>query len=343
MNWRIAAVPVTLIPIFIIALQFDISPEDILAIGLLPFAAAVAVMMLKLILQGIKFTYITRQYLGRFDSFWKLTGVRVGSEFIKFTTPMFVGAEFIVIYYLHRKGVKPSKSTWIAIMDIVTEVLAAGILSIMAGVLALASGAYVVATVVLGTSITVTALWVVLFFLSSKRTFQIPQSLAALASKLGKEKGAKYVEQTNSWMAEVCMMSRKNLRTAESKRVFTVALLFSFASWICYGITFMIISTGTEYVIGAFDSIMAVMGANAIGNLPITVGGSGLAEFGIVAYIHNLNPFDFDASAGGLAAWDAVIGWRIATYYIPIVVTWLLLVKLALSRISKTETSSSGA
>ena len=339
MNWRIVAIPATLIPIFIIAIQFDIKIEDILAIGLVPFVAAVAAMLVKLGLQGIKFAYITRRYLGQFDSFWKLTGVRVGSEFIKFTTPMFVGAEFIVIYYLHKKGVKPSKSTWIAIMDIVTEVFAGGLLSIMAGVFALLSGAYVVATVVLGTSITVTSLWMVLFFLSSKRTFQVPGMLASIASRFGKAKGQQYVEQTNSWMAEVCMMSRKNLRTAESRKVFTVTFLMSLASWIFYGISFMLIAAGVGYFISAFDSTMAVMGANAIGNLPITLGGSGLAEFGIVAYIYNLNPFDFNTSEGSQAAWDAVIGWRIATYYIPIVFTWLLLIKLALSNITKTETA----
>lgn len=339
MNWRVVAIPATLIPILIIAVQFDIKPEDILAIGLLPFVGAVAAMMAKLVLQGIKFTYIARKYLGRFDSVWKLTGVRVGSEFIKFTTPMFVGAEFVVIYYLHKKGVKPSKSTWIAIMDIVTEVFAGGLLSMMAGVIALMSGAYVVATIILGTSITVTSLWMVLFFLSSKRTFQVPGVLASLALRFGKAKGQKYIEQTNSWMAEVCSMSRQNLRTSESKKIFAVAFLISVVSWLFYGISFMIISSGTDYFVAAFDSIMAVMGANAIGNLPITVGGSGLAEFGIVAYIHNLNPFDFSAPDGGLAGWDAVIGWRIATYYVPIAITWLLLVRLALSRITKTETS----
>ena len=50
-------------------------------------------------------------------------------------------------------------------MDIVTEVFAGGLLSIMAGIIALLSGAYVVAAVVLGTSIVVTSLWMVLFFL----------------------------------------------------------------------------------------------------------------------------------------------------------------------------------
>ena len=54
----------------------------------------------------------------------------------------------------------------------------------------------------------------------------------------------------------------------------------------------MIIAFGTGYFIGIFDSIMAVMGANAIANLPITVGGSGLAEFGIFAYLNSQNPFD---------------------------------------------------
>ncbi len=336
MNWRLVAIPATLIPIFIIAIQFDIKFEDVLAIGIVPFVLAVFAMLIKLGLQGIKFAYISQKYLGKFDSFWKLCGVRIGSEFIKFTTPMFVGAEFIVIYYLHKKGVVPSKSTWIAIMDIVTEVFAGGLLSIMAGIIALMHGAYVVGTLILGISITITSLWMVLFFLSSRRTFQVPKILVSLTKRLGKEKGIKYIDQTNSWMEEVCTMSRKNLITAESKKVFTISFLFSLASWSFYGISFMIIAMGTGYIVSIFDSIMAVMGANAIANLPITVGGSGLAEFGIIAYLNNLDPFNL-VIPEGTVAWDAVIGWRIATYYVPIAVTWLLLVKLALSKIPKTK------
>ncbi len=338
MNWRLVVIPVTLIPIMIIAITFDIKPEDVLAIGIVPFAGAVAAMMIKLGLQGVKFAYITRRYAGSIDSVLKLSGVRVGSEFIKFTTPMFIGAEFIVIYYLHKKGVKPSKATWIAMMDIATEVLAGGILSMIAGVIALLHGAYAVGIVIMATSITVTSLWMIVFFLSSKRTFQVPGVLANLAQRFGKEKVNRYIDKTNMWMAEMCEISRKNLRTSESKRVFTVSFLLSLASWIFYGISFLVIALGAGYAIGIFDSVMAVMGANAIGNLPITVGGAGLAEFGIVAYLNNLNPFDFDLSQAGLE-WDAVIGWRIATYYVPILITWLLLVKLALSRISSTQTA----
>ena len=335
MNWRLVAIPVTLIPIFIIAIQFDIQIDDILAIGLFPFIGAIVAMMIKLVLQGIKFAYITKKYLGNTDSFLKLIGVRVGSEFIKFTTPMFIGAEFIVIYYLKKKGVELSKATWIALVDIVTEVLAAGLLSMLAGVIALLNGAYIVGIVILATSISITSVWMVMFFLSSKHTFQVPNILEILVKKLGKEKGSKIINQTNDWMEETCTMIRENIQTPESKKIFTVSFFFSLASWAFYGISFMIIAMGTGYVINAFDSIMAVMGANAIGNLPITIGGSGLAEFGIISYLNNLNPFDFTINEG-IVGWDAVIGWRIATYYVPIAITWILLVKLALSKIPKT-------
>ena len=336
MNWRIVAIPVTLIPIILIAIQFDIKIEDILAIGIFPFVGAIIAMMIKLVLQGVKFAYITRKYLGNTDSFLKLVGVRVGSEFIKFTTPMFIGAEFVVIYYLKKKGIELSKATWIALVDIVTEVLAAGLLSMLAGIIALLNGAYVVGIVILATSISITTLWMVMFFLSSKHTFQVPNILETLVTKLGKEKGTKIINQTNNWMEETCTMIRENIKTPESKKIFTVSFLLSMVSWSFYGISFMIIAMGTGYIINAFDSIMAVMGANAIGNLPITIGGSGLAEFGIVAYLNNLNPFDFSITEG-ILAWDAVIGWRIATYYVPIAITWLLLVKLALSKIPKTQ------
>ena len=90
-------------------------------------------------------------------------------------------------------------------------------------------------------------------------------------------------------------------------------------------------TTNVFFAFGVFDSIMAVMGANAIGNLPITVGGSGLAEFGVVAFLTNADIFNLEIS-GYSDIWKSVIGWRVATYYVPIAITWFLLVKLALSK-----------
>ncbi len=338
MNWRIAVIPATLIPIIIIIVQFDIKLEDVLAIGVVPFILAVLAIMVKLGLQGLKLAYIARTFLGPFDSIKRLTAMRVGSEFIKFTTPMFVGAEFAVIYYMVKKGISTSRASWVALLDIVTEVLAGGVLSIIAGIFALLNGAYLVAAVVLGTSVSVTTLWVVLFFASSKHTFQLPKGIASLISKFGKERGVKYVKQTNQYIEEVCIMSRENIHSKKSQKVFVVGFITSLISWIFYGISFLVIAVGIGYSVEFFESVLAVMGANAIGNLPITVGGSGLAEFGIIAYLNNLDPFNFVMPETGLE-WNAVIGWRIATYYIPIAVTWILLVKLALGKYTKPATT----
>jgi uncharacterized protein (TIRG00374 family) len=139
-------------------------------------------------------------------------------------------------------------------------------------------------------------------------------------------------------LEEVCTLSRENLGSTKTKKVFVVGFIIALIAWVLYGVSFLVIANSVGVTIEFFDSIMAVMGANAIGNLPITVGGSGLAEFGIVAYINNLDPFNFVIPEEGLE-WNAVIGWRIATYYVPIVVTWVLLVKFALGKYTRPKTT----
>lgn len=336
MQWRLIAVLATLIPIVIIAVQFDIQFEDLLAIGIVPFMMALVLMMSKLVLQGVKFAYIAKSYTQMAGSATKLCGVRVGAEFIKFSTPMFVGAEFIMIYYLHKRKVPPSQSAWIAFVDIVTEVLGAGILSGIAGVIAILMGAYTIGIVVLLTSIPITAIWTVLFFLSARRSFRVPELLRAILSRAGGERGIHYTNEIDKWLDGICKTSREHASSKQLKRVFTNSLIMSITSWILYGLSFFAIAIGVGYQIDAFDSTMAVMAANSIANLPITVGGSGLAELGIFGYLNNANPFDFSLDEGKIE-WDIIVGWRIATYYVPIVITWLLLVKLALSKVSRVD------
>ena len=336
MKWRLVAIPASLIPIALITLQFDIGIEDILRIGIIGYVLAIIALFIKLGLQGIKFAYITRTYIGKIDSLTNLMGVRIGSEFIKFTTPMFVGAELVVIYWLHKKGVPTSKATWIAIVDIVTEVIAAGVISIIAGLIALALGAYTIAILVLATSTIITGLWIVLFFLSSKRVFTLPRVITFLTKAIASSRADKYIEQANNWMREVCDMSRQNLGAPKTRRIFSVSLGLSFASWIMYGVSFSAITVGLSYTLGLFDSTIAVMAANAIGNLPITIGGSGVVELGIASYLDTIASETWLLLDETLR-WSTVIGWRISTYYIPIAITWVLLIKFALGKYNRIE------
>lgn len=335
MNWRIIAFLASLVPFLIIAIQFHIKPEDIFAVGIINFVAAFAAIMLKLFLQGVKFHYIIRTFHGSLESLWRTIFVRIGSEFVTMTTPMFVGGEVVRIYWMKKRGMSTAKASWLGIFEIVTEVLAAGVLSILAGVFALVNGYTVIGIVVLAAAIPIVGLWVGLFFLSSKRTFHVPKTFCNLIIKFRKEKGVHYIEKTNEWMNDICTMSRENFQSKQVKKAFFVTLAISFAAWGVYGISFMLIAESVR-TIDPITSVFAVMAGNAIGNLPITVGGSGLTEFGIWAYLNHIGSFALELPQNNVD-WNTIIAWRIATYQIPIPIAWLLLMKMALRKYNITQ------
>ena len=63
MNWKILAIPVSIIPFVLIAVTFNISLDSLFAIGLLPFVGAALAMCCKLFTQGLKFNYLVKKFL----------------------------------------------------------------------------------------------------------------------------------------------------------------------------------------------------------------------------------------------------------------------------------------
>lgn len=327
MNWKLLAIPVSVVPFLIIAATFNVSLANLLAVGMVPFIGAAVAMALKLLTQGLKFNYLVRKFLGPIDANWRTISVRIGSEFVTSTTPSFVGGELVRIMWLSKKGIPVGKASYVTIVEIVTEVLVSGIFAIAAAVFSFTYGAYVVGIAILAVSLPITGVWASLFFLSSKRTFQIPSLISNLAKKFGKERATQYVDKTNLWMKEICDMSRETRHNKQIKKAFVVSLVISVFTWSLYGLSFMIIANGAGYVISFFHSVMATMAANAVGNLPVTIGGSGLTEFAIWAYLGHLNTLTYEAAKGSLQ-WNIIIAWRIATYHVGLVISWLFLMKV---------------
>ena len=86
---------------------------------------------------------------------------------------------------------------------------------------------------------------------------------------------------------------------------------------------------------------MATAASTAIASLPITIGGSGLTELGIWAYVTNLNGIpDLDTVIND-SQLNVIIAWRIATYHVPLVIMWVALMKLAIGKVSPTTFSQS--
>ena len=338
MNWKLLAIPVSIIPFLIIAFTFNVSLANILAVGMIPFTIAAFAMACKLFTQGLKFNYLMKRLLGPVDVNWRTISVRIGSEFVTSTTPSFVGGELVRIMWLNKKGVPVGKASYVTIVEIVTEVLVSGILAITAAAFSFYYGAYAVAIAILAVSLPVTGVWSTLFFLSAKRTFQVPSLIYNLAKKIGKERSLQYLDKTNLWMKEICDMSRETKNNKQIKKAFAVSMIISAFTWSFYGISFMVIANGAGYAIDFIHSLMATMAANAVGNLPVTIGGSGLTEFTIWAYLGHLNTLAYDAAKNSMQ-WNIIIAWRIATYHVGLVISWLFLMKVVYPSIKKAKTA----
>jgi len=336
MNWKLLAIPVSIIPFLIIAFTFNVSFANILAVGMVSFAVAAFAMACKLFTQGLKFNYLVKKLLGPVDVNWRTISVRIGSEFVTSTTPSFVGGELVRIMWLNKKGVPVGKASYVTIVEIVTEVLVSGILAISAAAFSFAYGAYAVAIAILAVSLPVTGVWATLFFLSAKRTFQVPSLIYNIAKKIGKERSLNYLDKTNLWMKEICDMSRETRNNKQIKKAFAVSMIISAFTWSFYGISFMVIANGAGYAIDFIHSLMATMAANAVGNLPVTIGGSGLTEFTIWAYLGHLNTLTYEAAKNSMQ-WNIIIAWRIATYHVGLVISWLFLMKVVYPSIKKAK------
>lgn len=318
-------------PLVIIALLLDVSPEDILAVGILPFSIAGAAAIAKLVVQGFRFHYYVKNFVGSVASLGDSILARTGSEFITLTTPAYTGGEFLRVAWLHKKGVHAGKGMWVITVEVISDVMVGSILSYIAAIWAFLAGNYLIATGIVVITSPIFATYIILLVMSSKKILQLPKFTAVMLGKfVGAARAEKYVGTGNDILRGLCEMSKENLHTSSFK-IFAVGLALTFLGASIHALTFMVIAN-TVAPVGFFESLMAVAASIAIGTLPISPGGSGLSEFGIGAY---LATFGLDALAFG----SIIIAWRIASYHVPLIVSWIALMKMAVGKISSKPTS----
>lgn len=339
MNWRLVAIPASVVPFLILFLTTNVSPQDVFAVGLIPFIASVAAGMTKIMLQAYRFKYFIKNFIGYdVSSTGKTISARLAGEFVTQTTPSYVGGEFVRIAWLSKNGVPTGKAAWVTTMEIIADVFVASMLAFIAGGLAIYRGGTVVGIVVILITIPTFGVWLALLLFSAKRNLRLPMFAQRLMERfMAKEKADKFVVSANSAIADLCKMSRENFNSPKAIRTFAIGMAITFVAFVFQGISFMVLANAVESPIGLFDSLMATSASTALANLPITIGGSGLAELGIWAYISNLNGLPDLATIASDSQLNVIIAWRIATYHVPLVVMWIALMKLAVGKVSATD------
>jgi len=268
---------------------------------------------------------------------------RLAGEFVTQTTPSYVGGEFVRIAWLSKNGVPAGKAAWVATMEIIADVFVGSMLAFIAGAFAIYKGGSVAGIGIILVTIPTFGVWLAVVLFSAKRNLRLPSFSQRIAERfMQKEKAENLIRTANSAIADLCKMSRENFNSKSAIKTFAIGMAMTFVAFVFHGISFMILANTAENV-GFFDSFMATSASVAVASLPITIGGSGLAELGIWAYISNLSGIPALGDVVGDPRLTVIIAWRIATYHVPLVIMWIAIMRLALGKVSTPSFSQPAA
>jgi hypothetical protein len=344
LNWRLVAIPVSVVPFIILFITTKVSPQDIFAVGLIPFVAAAAAEITRFMIQAVRFKYFIKRFIG-YDvaSTGKTMSARLAGEFVTQTTPSYVGGEFVRIAWLSRNGVPPGKAAWVATMEIIADVFVGSMLAFIAGAFAIYKGGSVAGIGIILVTIPTFAAWLAVVLFSAKRNLRLPSFSQRIAERfMQKEKAENLIKTTNSAIADLCKMSRENFNSKAAIRTFAIGMAMTFVAFVFHGLSFMVLANTAEDI-GFFDSLMATSASVAVASLPVTIGGSGLAELGVWAYVSNLSGIPALGDVVGDPRLTIIIAWRIATYHVPLVIMWVAIMRLALGKVSTPSFSQPAA
>jgi glycosyltransferase 2 family protein len=317
-----------------------VSINDVFAVGLIPFIISAGSMIVKILLQGYRFKYFIEKFIGpNVSSTGKIISARLAGEFVTQTTPSYVGGELVRIAWLTKNGVSAGKAAWVTTMEIIADVFVGTMLGFIAGAVAIYNGGIFIGIIVIIVAIPTLAFWLLLVIFSAKRNLRLPSfSLKILQKFVAKEKAERLINTTNNAITDVCKMSRENFNSIKAVRTFAVGIGITFVAFLFQGISFMVLADAVGSNVGLFDSLLATSASTVLATLPITIGGSGLAELGIWAYISNLNGVPQFADVIKDSQLNVIIAWRIASYHIPLVIMWIALMRLTVrSKVSVTN------
>ena len=258
---------------------------------------------------------------------------RIAGEFVTQTTPSFIGGEIVRIAWLIKNGVSAGRAAWVATAEIIADVFVGSILAFIAGTVAILSGGSFIGILVILVAIPTFAFWFAVVVLSANRNIQLPNFAIKLLKRfLSKERSQRLINSTNIALADLCKMSRENFTSFNSVKVLSVGMAITFVAFIFQGISFLVLAQAVGQHVGFFQSFMSTSASTALSTLPITIGGSGLAELGVWAYITNISSIPNLADVLNSSQLSVIIAWRIATYHVPLIIMWIALMRITIGK-----------
>ena len=301
----IIGIAASLVIIFVIIKFSEVSVGEILRISASLFALFLFLAVLRAVAQGLRLYLMVRRYAPNRVSIGKALLLRASSEFFALTTIPFIADELARVAMLRQTGLETSTAASIAFSEMILDILVGGLVACLAGVSAVLAGSPSLGAVILFISVSQLTAILVFTFLTAGKDFG-----ASIDKLFGLARNGSPRDKASASLEAVL----KTIGPA-------VSALFTrdrplLAPLVALTLIVMTTPALALYLLapsaGVLGSLYAFHADNALGVIPVTVGGSGLTEAGVFLYLSGV------LRAG---SWTPVIVWRIATYYLTLLIT----------------------
>jgi glycosyltransferase 2 family protein len=324
-RWSAVGLVVSSSIIIVISVFSGVTVSDLARLGYVPFALAAILSSAKLLVQAVRFRIIVTGFTR--DSRPDLSGVavaRMGSEFVALSTPATIGGEFLRAAWLSGKGVVGGKALWIGYFEVVVDVYVGGALGLVSAAYAFSRGATVLASTILVIVLLLVVGYSVFFLVPAFRGIpRIPRRLFRFAGFfIGWPRAARLEKAVEKGSVNFSLAARAILRR-EALPTILYALALTILQAILSGVVLWIMLNAAGLNIDLGSATLVAYGATAIAALPISIGGSGLTEIAVAAYLSTIYRF---------TSWAAIVLWRVASFQVVLGVSgiaFLLLVHKA--------------
>jgi glycosyltransferase 2 family protein len=323
LNW--VYVGLALSSTFVIAISFfsGVTLSDFAAFGLIPFVVAGTLSALRLVVQVLRYRVTVFGLSGIPRSNFKdLAIVRVGSEFVSLTTPSLIGGVVVRAAWLAQRGVDSGRAFWIAYFEVLLDVYVGSVFALVAAVFAVSKGATLIGSTIAGIVIFQLILYTIIFLIPALRGVPMfPKPLLKVAQYFVGGTRAKSLEDRINNATRTFSVSARSILRHDALPLVLKAFALTLVDALLLGLSLWVILTRSGLNVSLPLSAVISYGVSTIAFLPISIGGSGVAEFAMHSYL---------SSVLGFNSWTAVIIWRIASFQfllIPTSIAFLVLLR----------------
>ena len=310
----IVGVSVSIVILLVIMAVFNVKISDIASIGLYPFIYSALASITAIVIKGFRLIALTKNYNVNI-SFKDGISVRVASEFIALTSLAFIGDETFRFGWLLSRGVDKGRALWIAYAEIFFDVIIGASIAILSSIYIALYGDITIGLIVGLVAISTLTIHILFVILSEKGKIKIPNIISRIIKRILGQRGEKILNLIDETIMKFSESAREIFNSASIGTIL-INVVVTIATAILNGISLLVLLNAVGIKLDVITSTLIVYGVLSIASIPISIGGSGLAELGswtILTAITHVNP------------WSAILVWRITNYYIPLILSGLTL------------------